>query len=222
MTLRATTLAASGALGADVLVDDRVCDCCPTTAVRTARGVLVAYRDRSATEVRDISVARFEGGAWKPGGSVHADGWQIPGCPVNGPALATSGDVVALAWFTAARDEGRALVAFSRDGGATFGAPVRVDEGMPLGRVDLELLPDGSAVVVWIESSKGHAEVRARRVFDDGRRGAATVLASVGADRSSGHPRVVRSGNDLIFAWRTAAPHAIAAAVAAIPPDARR
>jgi len=222
MTLRATTLATSGALGADVLVDDRVCDCCPTTAVRTARGALVAYRDRSATEVRDISVARLVDGVWKPGATVHADGWEIPGCPVNGPALAASGDLVALAWFTAAGDQGRALVAFSRDGGATFGAPVRVDEGMPLGRVDLELLPDGTAVVVWIESSQGHAEVRARRVFSDGRRGAAAVLATVGSDRSSGHPRVVRSGDELVFAWRTAAPHAIAAAAAAIPPDARR
>lgn len=222
MTLRATTLTPAGALGADVLVDDRVCDCCPTTAARTVRGALVAYRDRSATEVRDISLARLENGVWTPGGTVHADGWEIAGCPVNGPALASSGDVVAIAWFTAAGDEGRALAAFSRDGGATFGDPVRVDDGTPLGRVDLELLPDGSAVAVWIESAKGRAEVRARRVFDDGRRGPSTVLASVGADRSSGHPRAVRSGDELIFSWRTAAPHAIATASAAIPPDARR
>jgi hypothetical protein len=222
MSLRATTLGASGALGADVLVDDRVCDCCPTTAARTPRGALVAYRDRSATEVRDISVARFEGGVWKPGGTVHADGWEIGGCPVNGPALATSGDLAAIAWFTAAGDQGRALVAFSGDGGVTIGEPVRVDDGMPLGRVDLELLPDGSAVAVWIESSKGHAEVRARRVFADAQRGPSTVVATVGADRASGHPRIVRSGDELVFVWRTAAPHAIAAAVAAIPPDARR
>ena len=51
---------------------------------------------------------------------------------------------------------------------------------MPLGRVDVELLPDGSAVVVWIESSQGHADVRARRVFADGRRGPSAVVARVG------------------------------------------
>jgi tetratricopeptide (TPR) repeat protein len=220
--LRATTLGSAGTLGDDALVDDRVCDCCPTTAVRTARGALVAYRDRSAAEVRDISLARLENGAWKPGGTVHADGWTIPGCPVNGPALASSGDLVAVAWFTAAGDQGRTQVAFSRDGGATFGAPVRADDGVPLGRVDLELLPDGSAIVVWIESSTGHGEVRARRVFADGRRGASAVIAAVGSDRSSGYPRVVRSGDELIFTWRTAAPPTIAVAVAAMPPDARR
>ncbi|MEW5982489.1 MAG: sialidase family protein [Acidobacteriota bacterium] len=219
MTLRATTLTAEGDFGADVLVDDRVCDCCPTAAVATANGVLAAYRDRSATEIRDIGLARLEGGRWQRLGAVHPDGWEIPGCPVNGPALAAGGDTVVVAWFTAAGDQGRANVVFSRDRGATFGTPARIDDGSPLGRVDVELLPDGSAIVVWIESSKGQAAVRARRVFLDGRRGPATTLADVGNDRSSGHPRVVRSGRELIFAWRTAAPHNLVTAVAQIPPD---
>jgi hypothetical protein len=222
MTLRATTMGLSGAFGPDVLVDDRVCECCPTTAARTERGAIVAYRDRSETEIRDIRLARLEGGGWQPLGTVHPDGWEIPGCPVNGPALAATGDHVALAWFTAANEVGKASVAFSRDAGVTFGAPIRIDDGMPLGRVDLEMLPDGSAVVVWIESVKGQAEVRARRVFADGSRGGTTTVAVVGNDRSSGHPRIVRSGNELLLVWRTSAPHAIAAAVAAIPPDGHR
>lgn len=223
MTLRATTLTAGGTMGPDVLVDGRVCDCCPTAAVRTDRGAIVAYRDRSETEIRDISIARLVNGAWQPGGSVHPDGWEIEGCPVNGPALVSSGEIVALAWFTAAGNQGRAQVAFSRDGGSTFGPPVRVDDGETLGRVDVELLPDGSAVVLWIESVGGRTDLRARRVFSDGRRGPASIVSPIGADRSSGVPRVVRHGNELVFAWRasTPSPH-IAVAVASLPVDAAR
>jgi tetratricopeptide (TPR) repeat protein len=223
MTLRSTAIRTGAALQEDVLVDARVCDCCPTAAARTSRGVIAAYRDRSDGEIRDISVARFVDGGWQPGGSVHADGWKIEGCPVNGPALASMGDSVALAWFTAARDEGRVFVAFSRDGGASFGEPVRVDGGGTLGRVDVELLPDGSAVVLWIESGQDRTDLRARRIFADGRRGPAAVIATVGADRSSGHPRVVRSGNELYFAWREPAPASrVAVAVAGVPADAAR
>jgi hypothetical protein len=223
MTLRSTGLQRGAAPGEDVLVDARVCDCCPTTAARTSRGVVVAYRDRSEGEIRDISIARLIDGRWQPGGLVHPDGWKIEGCPVNGPALASAGDNVALAWFTAAGDEGKVQVAFSRDGGNSFGAPVRVDGGSPLGRVDVELLPDGSAVVLWLEAAKGSGALQARRVFADGRRGPAVRVAGVSADRSSGHSRIVRSGDELYFAWREPAPASrVVAAVGRVPADAAR
>jgi len=223
MTLRSTAVRRGAAPGADVLVDARVCDCCPTAAARTSRGAIVAYRDRSDAEVRDISIARLVDGSWRPGGAVHPDGWEINGCPVNGPALASMEDRVAVAWFTAARDEGRVSVAFSADGGATFGEPVRVDGGGTLGRVDVEMLPDGSAVVLWIALAQGKTELLARRAFADGRRGPSMVVARVGSDRSSGHARVVRSGNQLYFAWREPAPSSrVASAVAGVPEDAVR
>ena len=43
-------------------------------------------------------------------------------------------------------------VAFSRDGGVTFGAPIRAGAEHDAGRVDLVLLGDGtSAMVTWVE-----------------------------------------------------------------------
>ena len=111
----------------------------------------VAYRNRSADEVRDIYVSRFTGDAWTVPAPVHDDGWKIDGCPVNGPSISASDRHVAVAWFTAPKDEGHALVAFSRDAGRTFSAPVQVDDTASLGRVDVEQLADGSAVVGWIE-----------------------------------------------------------------------
>ena len=55
-----------GPVGAEERVDGRVCDCCQTALVRTPRGLLAAFRDRSEDEVRDIAIARFENGAWSP------------------------------------------------------------------------------------------------------------------------------------------------------------
>jgi len=221
--LRSTLLVAGRPPGNDVLVDARVCDCCPTAAIRSSRGVIVAYRDRTEKETRDIAIARFADGRWLAGGSIHPDGWVIEGCPVNGPALASTGDQVALAWFTAAGDDARVYVALSSDAGGSFGAPVRVDDGSPQGRVDVELLPDGSAVLLWLESAEGRGALQARRVFADGRRGPAVRVASVDGDRTSGHPRIVRSGNQLYLAWRARAPeNRVVAAVANVPADAVR
>lgn len=199
--LRAADLGPDG-FGDEMLLDDRVCDCCQTAAVRTRRGMLVAYRDRSPEEIRDIWLVRREGNRWSEPYRLAADGWLIPGCPVNGPALAARGDNVVAAWFTEAGDTARVQVALSGDGGASFSRPVRVDEGKPLGRVDIALLPDGDALVVWMEAtSDGKAAVRSRRVQHDLRAGASFSVATTTAARASGFPRVTLAGDAAWFAW---------------------
>jgi hypothetical protein len=182
-------------------VDLRVCECCPTAAAVTTDGVIVAYRNRSADEVRDIYVSRFTGDAWTVPAPVHNDGWRLDGCPINGPALSASGRDVAIAWFTAPHDEAHAFVAFSRDAGRTFGAPIRVDDTGSLGRVDVEQLPDGSAVVGWIELANRSAAFKVRRVERNGQRSAAVTVTDMGEHRNSGYPRLARREQELIFAW---------------------
>ena len=203
MTLRAAAVGEK-VTGAAV-VDDRVCDCCGTAAAMTARGPIVAYRDRAAGEIRDISVARRAGGRWLPGRPVHRDGWRVPGCPVNGPAMAARGRDVALAWYTYAGSRSRVRLAFSRDAGATFARPIEVDvergRTAPIGRVDLALLSSGEVAVVWMASDREDATILARRVARDGRQGAPVVVASSRSDRESGFPQLVPAGDDLILAW---------------------
>jgi hypothetical protein len=186
---------------ADTALDTRVCECCPTAAALTGEGVVVAYRDRSDEEVRDIYVSRLEPGGWTEGRPVHHDGWRIPMCPVNGPALDARGARVAIAWFTVRDDEGRALAAFSDDAGRTFGAPVRIDEAGSLGRVGIQLLPDGSAAATWIEFSAQRAQVRVRRVESSGRVSPAVTVAGIDAGRASGYPRLAKHDDELTFAW---------------------
>ena len=186
---------------AEDAIDQRVCECCPTAAAVTSEGPIVAFRNRSAEEIRDIFVSRFVSGKWTEPLAVHKDGWELNGCPVNGPALSARGRDVAIAWFTAPDDQGHAFVAFSQDAGKTFAAPFRVDEIGALGRVDVELLDDGSAVASWIELAEKRATFSLRRIERNGQRSAAIAVATLGAGRSSGYPRMALHGNELLFAW---------------------
>ena len=202
MALRFTSFDRQWRQGPEQAVDARVCECCPTAAVVTADGPLVAYRDRSASEVRDIHVARLEQGKWSMPVAAHADAWQFNACPVNGPALAANGRDVALAWFTG-KDPAvpQAFLAFSSDAGRTFGAPVRLGETSSLGRVDVELLPDGSAAALYFEFTAGKPRVQVRRIDRSGHRSAAITIADVEDGRTSGYPRMARHGDELVFAW---------------------
>jgi hypothetical protein len=204
MMLASTTVAANGTLGTESRLDERTCDCCQNSAAVTSSGPIVVYRDRSADEIRDIHVTRRVNGKWLPGRPVYADNWKIAACPVNGPAVAARGANVAVAWFTAPNDSGRVKLAFSRDAGASFAAPIRIDDGSPAGRVDVALLPDGDALVTWIERIGGDtAAVRIRRVGPNGRIGGAITIAASSAARASGFPRMVVSGDRVVFAWTT-------------------
>jgi hypothetical protein len=199
--LRWSHVGAAGTPEGETVLDARTCDCCPTAGVRTRRGAVVAYRGRSDDEVRDIRVVRLVDGAWTAPATVHADGWKVAGCPVNGPSLATDGSRVALAWFTAPDDQRRVSFAFSADEGASFGPPVRVDTGSAIGRTAVALLEDGQAVVAWIEGGAAGAHLMARRVADDGTLGAPLLVAAVEPGRASGMPHLARDAHGLVAAW---------------------
>ena len=92
---------------AEVPVDLKVCECCPTSAAVTSDGPIVAYRNRADDGVRDIVVSRLEKGKWSEPKPVHADRWNIAACPVNGPMLSARGRDVAIAWFTGEGDRPR-------------------------------------------------------------------------------------------------------------------
>jgi hypothetical protein len=201
MSLRAATFDTTGTQTSETLVDDRVCECCPTAVAVTSEGPIAAFRDRSAVEVRDIHVARLIAGRWTEPTPVHDDGWKIPACPVNGPALSARDRSVGVAWYTVQQEQGRAFVAFSEDAGRTFGKPIRVDDGGSLGRVDIELLEDGSAVASWIEFADDRSQFRVRRVTPTGERSPAQTIAGIEAARASGYPRVALRADELLFAW---------------------
>jgi hypothetical protein len=204
---RATQLAvapigADGHLQSESTLDPRICDCCHTSAARTPGGAVVAYRDRHEGEIRDISVLRHADGAWRAPVTVHADGWRIAGCPVNGPAIAARGGLVAVAWYTGARDTTRVRLAVSRDTAATFGTPIEINDGPADGRVGLVLLDDARAIVSWVERRGAASVLRARLVQLDGALGPASDVAELGEQRrAGGMPRLAPLRNGALLAW---------------------
>ena len=183
------------------LLDARVCDCCQTAAAMTSRGPVVAYRDRSDHEVRDIAVVRRDGNRWTPPEPVSDDGWEIAGCPVNGPAIAAAGRRLAVAWYTQGANRPRVQVAFSNDAGASFGSSSTVDANEPLGRVDVVLDANGDALVAWVAAERKAAAIRLARVTPAGRIGTAVTVAPTETSRASGFPRLERTGAMLVLAW---------------------
>ncbi len=201
MMLRCVTMDKNGEMHDETLLDSRACECCQTDAALTSNGAVVVYRDRSMQEIRDIGIVRFQNGSWTEPSILHADNWEHHGCPVNGPAVAANGALVAVAWYTAAQDTPHIRVAFSNDEGATFGQPIEAGGGDPIGRVDLILLPDNSALVSWMEQMESDGEIRVRRVRADGWRGESQTVAPSSAKRASGFPRLARNDREIILTW---------------------
>jgi hypothetical protein len=167
----------------------------------TSEGPIVAYRNRSPTEVRDIYVTRLENGKWTEPNAIVEEGWEFPACPVNGPSLSARGRTVAAAWFQAKDGIAKSLAAFSSDAGRTFGPPIRLNDDGSLGRVDIELLPDGAAVAGYIDLTGSRAEFRVKRVEANGAASAPIPIANLANNRSSGYPRMALHGGELVFAW---------------------
>jgi len=215
MTLRSTTISADGTRGTDRLLDDRVCDCCPLDAVVQGEQITLVYRDRDHLDVRDISWMKLSTEDITDTGLVWEDGWVQEGCPVNGPAIAISGEARAVSWFTGVdrvlgkpAPEGAVLVrALDR-----YAVPVRIDDGRPIGRVDLTGLGDGTFLVCWLERKGEGAEVRVRRwchsppaASEDSSRNRIWSSHRVGKTspgRRSGYPRIISSGSgSAVVAW---------------------
>jgi hypothetical protein len=201
MTLRYAAVDADGKLSDETQLDERVCECCQTSAALTSAGAIAVYRDRSQTEVRDIYFVRQVNGGWGAPHPVHADNWEINGCPVNGPSIAADGRRVVVAWFSEAGDQPSVKAAFSTDAGATFASPVQVDDGETVGRVDVLLLPDSSALVCWMSGNAESGAIKVRRVKHDGALGPVSIVAETSISRSSGFPRMARLGDEVHFAW---------------------
>lgn len=201
MALRYAVISADGNLSDEAVLDERICECCQTSAALTTEGPIIVYRDRSDTEVRDNYFVRREGVGWSAARAVGVDNWEISGCPVNGPSVAADGRRVAVAWFTEEGNDPRVQLAFSTDAGATFGAPTRVDDGDVMGRVDVVMLADGSALVCWMAGTKESGANKVRRVTPDGALGPVAIISESDISRASGFPRMARLGDTVHFAW---------------------
>jgi hypothetical protein len=202
--LMSAVIDSKGQVSNEKTIDEDTCTCCPTALVRTMAGAVAAYRGHNSEEIRDIKVARLLDGNWQTPHSVHDDLWKINGCPVNGPALASSGNRVGIVWFTGNNDKPEVKFALSNDQGATFQAPITLDssnaENRPVGHVAVSLLEDGSAVAIWLRHQTSGTDMVGERISPSGQRSGTFTIAS-GTETGLGYPRAQRLGNQLIISW---------------------
>jgi hypothetical protein len=194
MKLLARLLAPDGTSLGDWTVDPDVCTCCQNTvAVLPGDRVFVSYRGHTRDEIRDNLHTTFDlaTATWSKPTTLRDDGWKIAACPVNGPAADALDATLAVSWFTAAEGSARVFARLSVDAGATFTAPVQIDLGRPIGRLETVALPDRSAVILWLEmkSENNAAGLYARRLFPNGQLSAPQLLTTTTQARTGGFPR---------------------------------
>lgn len=204
VSLRYARLDRTGAVADRGIVDDLVCDCCQPDVALTSVGPMVAYRDRTEDEIRDVVVRRHDGATWSEPEPLGDEHWLIEGCPVNGPAIAARGADVAVAWFTAADQMPRVRLARSTDGGDTFGAAMDLDTEGAYGQVDVVLDAEGRALVTWWRrAATGGIDLAARTVDRAGALGPIAIVAHESEPQPIDVPQLLYNGNVLVVAWTT-------------------
>ena len=196
MTLRGAIVAKDGQKKEEWELDDRVCDCCQTSAALTDAGPVVVYRNRSENEIRDIFITRSLNGTWTEPVAVHEDGWKIEGCPVNGPRIVSRENRLAIAWFTGADQSPSVRVAFSEDAGSTFSTPLDLHQTAPVGRVDVLWLSEEEVLVTWMENK----QVTGARVHMNGTITERYIFGASDDSRSAGFPQAALLGNSVFIA----------------------
>lgn len=207
--LRYTEVSPDAALAPEQVLDDNVCTCCLTAAAVTPAGPIVAYRGRRKGEIRDNFVMRRSGTRWSAPAPLGGEGWHMPGCPVNGPALAASGLNVAAAWYTAEGNRPRVRAALSRDGGRSFGRAIEVDDRDPLGRVAVAWQDTQTAVIAWMTAADPrtkNSSIALRTIELTGSVGPVVRLVDVSPGRDTGMPQLISDESGLMLAWTEPGP----------------
>lgn len=200
MTLRSAVVGRDGVTGS-TQIDDRVCDCCQTDAVRVGRQTLVVYRDRSDDEIRDLKFIRHDGKRWQDPVPVFNEGWRIAGCPVNGPAIAAQGDRVIVAGYTEATGKPVVHVRTSGDSGRRWHDVVTLVEGGTIGRLDAVAVGQGGFAVSRFDEVGDDVALRVSLHGDQGAVTHTRTLATLSAGRLVGFPRMAASGDAILIAW---------------------
>lgn len=203
MTLRASVFDAALQRSGEQELDLSTCDCCQTDAVATSNGAMLAYRDRTAEEIRDIYVARFQDGAWQPARRVHADDWTMPACPVNGPAIHARGSDAIVGWYTAAGGTPTVKVAHSSDAGASFAGPRAIDGGDAVqGRVAVAL-GERAAWVLWLRETGASQSLQLALFSPDLSQELQRIEVATlqGRGRGTGFPQMVLNADTAHVIW---------------------
>ena len=201
MTLRGAIINGNNTITKEYLLDARVCDCCQTDTVMTSEGPIVVYRDRSDQEIRDIYYIKMVDNEWSEPKPIYNDYWKINGCPVNGPAIAVKKKTLGVAWFTLKDGMGEIKAAFSNNNGNSFNIPIKLAYKNPLGRVDIEMIDEYTALVSWMDMIGDDTVILTQIVNANGSMSNPYEVSKSSESRSSGFPRMAIKNNFAYMSW---------------------
>ncbi|MDG2235465.1 MAG: sialidase [Flavobacteriaceae bacterium] len=201
MTIRFAEITNKGDIIDENELDSATCDCCQTSIAVTNNGPVVVYRDRSEKEVRDIYIVRKTNGIWDDPIPVHNDGWEINGCPVNGPKVASNSNNLAVSWFTVSSKNPTVNLSFSKSNGASFGTPIKINDEDAIGRVDVAFLNPQEVLVSYIEGDDVGTYLRIKKVSIDGKVSAPITISKIDGGRNSGVPQLEILDNEAFIVW---------------------
>jgi hypothetical protein len=190
MSLRSAEVSRAGVIHAEAQIDARVCSCCSTDIARLANEHLLVFRDRSADEIRDIGIARYRDQHWQAAGKAHDDQWRIAGCPVNGPAIAASGDDALIIWPTMLQSGALSVRARKLSGAAT--QFLTIAEGAAVqARVDVAAWGKDAWLVSWLGTNQKQQPALMVAIVDrELRIKSTTEVALVDPSRNIGIPKL--------------------------------
>ena len=201
MTIRFAEITNKGDIIDESELDSATCDCCQTSIAVTNKGPVVVYRDRSDKEVRDIYIARKINGIWGVPTPIHNDGWEINGCPVNGPKVASNSNNLAISWFTVSNEKPTVNLSFSKSNGASFGTPIKINDDDAIGRVDVAFLNPQEVLVSYIEGDDVGTYLRIKKVSIDGKVSAPITISKIDGGRNTGVPQLEILDNEAFIVW---------------------
>ena len=201
MTIRFAEITNKGDIIDESELDSATCDCCQTSIAVTNKGPVVVYRDRSDKEVRDIYITRKINGIWGVPTPIHNDGWEINGCPVNGPKVASNSNNLAISWFTVSNEKPTVNLSFSKSNGASFDTPIKINDVDAIGRVDVAFLNPQEVLVSYIEGDDVGTYLRIKKVSIDGKVSAPITISKIDGGRNSGVPQLEILDNEAFVVW---------------------
>lgn len=189
--------------GKTILVD-HACECCRSSAALDKDGLPVfAWRQVLDGNIRDHFVAKLSADATQATATrVSNDDWAINSCPHHGPSLAIDNTGWHLAWFTKGKNRQGLFYAQSRDGGKSFGEPLKFGDDAKAPAHPMLLATKGRLYRVWKEFDGTTTSIPMQMSRDGGKSWSAPRVIAETADASD-HPELLAHKSAAYLSWLT-------------------
>jgi hypothetical protein len=191
-----------------------VCYCCRTALASASSGIYAAWRHVYPGNRRDIAFTASRDGGRTFGQVVRVseDGWQIDGCPENGPTIAVdAAQRVHVVWPTLVKSGGSSTLALFHavtTDGTSFTPRARLPTIGAAYHPRLAVARDGSLLVVWDEAGSGARRIRLARGTPDRAGTVSFRPLELSAPVEGRYPAIVATPTHAVLAWTSGQPPA--------------